>query len=61
LALGFRLDAWVSPRRVDEGQKRQAEAVGMFHQPQGFAVAGGIGHPKVAVDVVFGVATLLVA
>jgi hypothetical protein len=38
-----------------------SEAIGVFHQPQGFAVAAGSRHAEVAGDIVFSVASFLMA
>jgi len=53
-------DARVSPRRVDEGEHRTAEAVRELHQPARLPVALGAGHPEVPDHVLLGVPALLV-
>ena len=54
-------DARIGAGGVDEGQDRQPEALRHLHQPQGLAVALGARHAEVAVDLLLGVAPLLVA
>jgi hypothetical protein len=46
--------------RIDEGDHRNAELLAELHQPEGLAVALGMGHPKVPHQVLFRVAPLLV-
>ena len=53
--------AGVGAGGVDEGDDRQAEAVGEVHQPDRLAVALGAGHAEVARDARAGVVALLVA
>ena len=47
--------------RVDEGEQRQPELLGELHEPQRLAVALRARHAEVAVDLLLGVAALLVA
>ena len=57
--LGF--GARMRARDVDEGDDRQAEALGELHDPHRLAVALGMRHPEVAPDVLVGVGALLLA
>jgi len=43
--------AGVRARRVDKGDDGEAELVGVAHEAKRFAVAIGLGHAEVAVDV----------
>ncbi len=61
LALFFGLNAGVSTGGIDKGEDGHLEAAGVLHEAQGFAIATGIGHAKVAGDVIFGIAPLLMA
>ena len=54
-------DAGIGAGRVDEREERQAELLGELHQPQRLAIALGPRHAEVAVDLLLGVAALLVA
>ncbi len=53
--------AGVGTRRVDEGDNGEAELLCGLHQAQGLPIPLGAGHAEVAVDLVAGVPTLLVA
>ena len=61
LAARFGVDARPGAGGVDQGQHRQAEALGHLHQAQGLAVAFRLGHAEVAAHLLPGVAALLVA
>ena len=61
LALLLGQEARVGAGGVDEAEDRQAEAVGVIHQPHRLAITTGRGHAEVAGHVLLGVATLLVA
>ena len=61
LALLFGLKAGIGPGGIDERENRQAEAIGMIHQPHRFAVSTRSRHPEIAGDVLFGVAAFLMA
>src|SRR5262245_10723665 len=54
-------DARIRARRVHEREYRHAELLGELHQPQGLAVALGLGHAEIAENLLLGVAPLLVA
>ena len=54
-------EAGIGARRVDQGDDRGAELGGELHQPERLAVALGVGHAEVALEVLLGVAALLVA
>ena len=54
-------DAGIGPRRVDEGQYRQPEALGQLHQSQRLAIAFRARHAEVAVNLLLGVAPFLMA
>ena len=41
-------DAGVGSRRIDERDDRAFEFLGQLHQPQGFAIAFGIGHAEIS-------------
>ena len=51
----------IGGRRVDEGEDRPAELLGQLHRAQRLAVALGPRVAEVAVDLLLGVAALLVA
>ena len=55
----FRADTRVGAGGVYKGEHGHAEFFGKVHQAQGFAVAFGAGHAKVAVQFFFGVAPFL--
>ena len=55
----FRADAGVGAGGVHKGEHGHAEFFGKVHQAQGFAVAFGAGHAKIAVQFFFGVAPFL--
>lgn len=57
----FGPDAGIGARGIDEGDHRQLELLGHLHQAQRLAIAFGIGHAEVAVDLLLGVAPFLVA
>ena len=61
LAALFGADAGIRAGRVDERHDRETEAVRHFHQPHGLAVALGMGHAEVALDVFLGGAAFLLA
>ena len=61
LAALLRADARVRARRVDEREERQLELLGELHEAQRLAIALGPRHAEVAVDLLLGVAALLVA
>ena len=61
LAALFRTDAGLGAGGVDEGDDRDAEFLGVFHEALGFAVALGTGHTEVAAQVFAGIATFLMA
>ena len=61
LALLFRQHTGVGTRGVDKAEDRQAEAIGVIHQPHGLAVAPWGGHAEIAGHVFLGIATLLMA
>jgi hypothetical protein len=61
LAALLRRQRGVRARRVDEGDHRQAELLGLLHQAQRLAVPLRAGHPEAAVGVLLRVAPLLVA
>ena len=54
-------DAGIRAGRVDEREQRQAELLRELHQAQRLAIALGPRHAEVAVDLLLGVAALLVA
>src|SRR5262249_18566610 len=54
-------DARVGAGGVDEAEERDAELIGHAHEPLRLAVALGAGHAEVAVEVLLGVAALLLA
>ena len=54
-------DARIRAGRIDEGEQRQTELLGQLHQPQRLAIALGPRHAEVAVDLLLGVAALLMA
>ena len=51
----------IGARRVDQRDDRRVEARGQLHQAQRLAVALGVRHAEVALEVLLGVAALLVA
>jgi len=57
----FTGDTGKCSRGVDEGDDGKAKAVGQAHQAKGFTVAFGVGAAEVAHEVLFGVATFLMA
>ena len=61
LATLFGVDPRVSAGRVDKSKDRKLEFFGGLHQAQGFAVALGLAHAKVAQGTFFGVTPLLLA
>ena len=59
-----RSSAWTpgkGARRVDQGDHRQAEAVGELHQPDRLAIAFGPGHAEIVLEAAGGVVAFLVA
>src|SRR4029079_2401165 len=61
LAALFGVDAGVGTGRVDEREEGQGEFLGELHEAQRLAVAVRARHPEVAVDLLLGVAPLLLA
>jgi hypothetical protein len=57
----FRVDARIGSRRIDEGEHRQIELFRQLHQPERLAIPLGTWHAEIAVDLVLGVAPLLMA
>src|SRR3954463_12501939 len=55
------IDAGIRARGVDEREDRQREFLGELHQPQGLAIALGLGHAEVAGDLLLRVAAFLMA
>jgi len=60
LAALFSIDPWIGARRVNEGHHGQTEFFCQFHQAQSLAIAFRTRHAEVAVNLVFGIAPLLV-
>src|SRR4029077_3957255 len=60
LAAFFRVDARIGPRRVDERQHRDVEAVGHLHQPHRLAVAFRPRHAEIVLEPALGGGALLV-
>src|SRR6202040_2416641 len=61
LAALFRAQSGIRPRSVHKSDQRSAEFLRDFHRAQSFAIAFRIGHAKVAVYLLLGVARFLVA
>ena len=61
LTLLFSFKAGVGPRCIDKRENRQAETIGMVHQPHGFAVATRSSHPEITGDIFLGIASFLMA
>ena len=55
----FRADAGISPRRIDERHDRYAELLRQLHQPQRLAITLRLGHAEISVELILGVASLL--
>ena len=51
----------IGARRVDQGEHRQAEALGQVHQPHRLAIALRVGHAEIVAHPALGVGALLVA
>ena len=54
LAAFLRADPGICPRRVDQRQDRNAEAIGHLHQPLGLTVSFWPGHPEIVLQAAFG-------
>ena len=61
LAQPLGIDPRPSTGRVNKGNDRHSESIGMFHQAHGLAIAAGGCHAKIPGHIVFGVAAFLVA
>ena len=61
LAALLGVDAGVSAHGVDKRDDRPAEFGGQLHQPECLAIAFGLRHAEVAIQLLFGIAALLLA
>ncbi len=57
----FRTQSGIRTNRIHESEDWPSELLRNFHHTQSFAVALGVGHSPVAVDVLLGISRLLVA
>jgi hypothetical protein len=61
LAVFLGLFAWICSRRIDQTHEWKPKLLGVSHQPQCLAVALGMRHPEVVLDIFFGCSPFLVA